>query len=628
MSPLEEFRREAEEALFRALKVMGIMERPVLERAAPGFGDAAFPCFPLARTLRKSPVQIAEELAEKCRLELKIREKDEKRGKMLNEGEKSGKGLIERVEAVKGYLNFHYNERRLSELTLSAVLEQRERFGQGKEKPGKIILEHTSANPNGPFHVGRARNPIIGDTLARILRFAGWDVETEYYVNDMGKQAVILYWGVENLKGKVKEGVWESEWLRNETEGGEYESGTAVGGIKAATGDSKDDHRLVPFYQEASRLLESEPEVLEEITSLLERYERGDRALGESVRNYCNLVLEGMNQTLLAINIALDRYVYESDFVYSGEVERIIERLKASPYCREEDGAFYLELEDFGIHGRDTRFFFTRKGGTSLYTTRDLAYHMDKFRRTGRVIDVLGEDHKLQAQQLAIALGELGEKRRPEVVFYAFVSLPEGKMSTRRGRVVYFDHLIEEALERAYLEVEKRRPELSEREKRRISRMVGTGAIRYNIARVQMEKAMVFRWEDALNFEGDSAPFIQYTHARACSILRKAEEGGSFTLPTPSEAGGMLTDPNEIALIRKIARFPEVVEECAEGLKIHPLAGYLRELAGLFNQFYRGCPVLNAEPGVREARLMLVHAFRTVVASVLELLGIEAPESM
>lgn len=623
MSPLDEFRKEAEEALFRALKDMGIMERPTLERAAPGFGDAAFPCFPLARTLRKSPVKIAEELAEACRSEL----------------EKSGKGLIERVEAVNGYLNFHYNQKMLSGLVLSAVLEHGKDFGQGEKRPGKIILEHTSANPNGPFHVGRARNPIIGDTLARILSFAGWDVETEYYVNDMGKQAVILYWGVENLKGKVKEGKWESEWLKNEAQGGGNEISSVAGGTKAEAGDTKavigdtkDDHRLVPFYQEASRLLESEPEVLEEINSLLERYERGDRALGEAVRNYCNLVLEGMKQTLSVINIAPDRYVYESDFVYSGEVERIIERLKASPYCREEEGAFYLELEDFGIHGRDTRFFFTRKGGTSLYTTRDLAYHMDKFRRAGRVIDVLGEDHKLQAQQLAIALGELGEKRRPEVVFYAFVSLPEGKMSTRRGRVVYFDHLIEEALERAYLEVEKRRPELSEEEKRRISMVVGTGAIRYNIARVQMEKAMVFRWEDALNFEGDSAPFIQYTHARACSILRKTEESGgesgTFILPTPSEAAGLLTDPNEIALIREIARLPGVVEECAEGLKIHPLAGYLRELAGLFNQFYRECPVLNAEPGMREARLLLVHVFRTVVASGLGLLGIEAPEFM
>ena len=591
MNPLENFRREATEILSLALEEMGVEVSPSLEKASAGFGDAAYPCFSLAKVLKKSPLWIAQKLAEICNGVL----------------ERNGRELISGVEAQNGYLNFHYNKQKLSEFTLSAVVEEGKDFGGGESKSERIIVEHTSANPNGPFHVGRARNPIIGDTLARILSFAGWKVETEYYVNDMGKQAVILYWGAENLKGKVEEGDWKFSWL---------------------DGEDKEDHRLVPYYQAASRLLETDPAIHQEINRLLEDYEKGNRELGEAVRGYCNRVLKGMKRTLYAINITIDRYVYESDFVYSGEVERVIKGLRASPYCREEDGAFYLELEDFGIHGRDTRFFFTRKGGTSLYTTRDLAYHQDKFRRGDRVIDVLGEDHKLQAQQLAIALGELGEKRRPEVVFYAFVSLPEGKMSTRRGRVVYFDHLIEEALERAYHEVEKRRPELSEKEKRRIAMAIGIGAIRYNIARVQMEKAMVFRWEDALNFEGDTAPFIQYTHARACSILRKAEEEGKLSMSSPEKAARVLTSPHESSLIMEIARLPEVVKECAEGLKIHPLAGYLRELAGLFNQFYRESPVLGAEPELREARLLLVHAFRTVVSTGLHLLGIEAPEYM
>ena len=579
MDPLELFRNETESILGSILGKKGIDHRPEFGDAPKGLGDAAFPCFPLAKVLKMAPVKIAEELAEECKAHLR----------------RSDFRLIEKVEAAKGYLNFYYNEKELMRLTLRAIDEMGRDYGKGKQRKERIILEHTSANPNGPFHVGRARNPIIGDTLARILRFAGCDIVTEYYVNDMGKQAVILAWGIDNLKGKVEKG------------------------------KGKNDHRLVPFYQRASALMNENPDVLEEINAMLKRYEKGDRKIGKEVQHYCSLILEGMKHTLREMNILLDNYVFESRYVYNRDVTGVIEKLRQSDYSREEHGAYYLELEDFGIQGRETRFFYTRKDGTSLYTTRDLAYHLDKLRRGDRVIDVLGEDHRLQARQLAIALGELGEEKKPEVIFYAFVSLPEGKMSTRRGRVVYLDNLIEEALERAYKEVHKRRPDLSEEDKRRIAKIVGIGAIRYNIIRVQMEKSMVFRWEDALNFEGDSAPFIQYTHARASSILRKAGDEGSVL---KEEAAGYLLDPNELALIRALARFPGLVQECAYRLKIHTMASYLRETARLFNQFYRECPVLTAPEGEREARLLLVRAFRSVIATGLGLLGIEAPEFM
>ncbi len=651
MDPLQRFRESAHSLLRSVLTEVGVDIEPEFEDAPQGFGDLALPCFPFAKIMKKAPNIIARELASACERWLK----------------ESEYPLIASVEAVNGYLNISFNESLLLESTLTAILQESGSYGKGSDKGESIILEHTSANPNGPFHVGRARNPIIGDSLGRILSLAGYDVTTEYYVNDMGKQAVTLAWGVENLgknieKGRIPKIGDESELLPKISP--EHKKEPEQPGFWREY-EHKTDHLLVSYYQRASKLLESDPDILKTINTMLESYEKGNREIGETVRFYCDRVLAGMRRTLEKINVSLDAYAYESKFVYNGDVTRVIDILGGSEFSHEDEGARYLELEDFDIHGRDTRFFYTRREGSSLYTTRDLAYHLDKFTRGDRVVDILGEDHKLQAQQLGIALGELGISRRPEAIFYAFVSLPEGKMSTRKGRVVYLDQLIEEALERAYHEVTTKRPDLSEKEKRRISELVGIGAIRYNIVRVQMEKSITFKWEEALSFEGDSAPFIQYSHARACSILRKAGLGGNgknkvvgtdgienndVVVSLTKNGGGTGAEgdeetevmvqtnddlsalnyhnPYEIALIRALAEFPAMVQTCAAGTKIHPMAAYIRDIAQLFNQFYRECPVISAEGMEREARLVLVRSFKMVVSNGLNLLGIDAPEFM
>jgi len=182
-------------------------------------------------------------------------------------------------------------------------------------------------------------------------------------------------------------------------------------------------------------------------------------------------------------------------------------------------------MKSFGIQGRNTKFFFLRQDGTTLYATRDIAYHLWKIKQADLLINILGEDHKLESKQVEISLNLLNAKTTPHPVFYSFVSLPGGKMSTRQDRVVYLDQLIDECIERAYNEVKKRRGnELSKNKMKEISEMVGIGALRYNIIKVQPEKDIVFKWEEALNFEGNAVPFIQYAHARACSILSKVKD--------------------------------------------------------------------------------------------------------
>ena len=437
--------------------------------------------------------------------------------------------------------------------------------------------------------MGRARNPIIGDTLARIFRWRGHDVETQFYVDDMGKQVAILMWGLKNIDMKVEE--------------------------------KKADHRLVAFYQKAYEMMEEDEEVRKEIGQIIKKCEEGDRETLEEMKRAYEKALDGIVESLKRLNITIDSFVEESRFVLDGSVQYVIEELKRTEFADYENGALYLDMENFGIHGRNKKFFLTRNDGTSLYATRDIAYHLWKGKRADMMINVLGEDHKLEARFVEVALKILGSKT-PVTVFYSFVSLPEGKMSTRRGRVVYLDDLIEEAVERAYEEVRKRR-NLDEERARFIAEKVGTGAIRYNIVKVNPEKAITFRWEEALNFEGESAPFIQYAHARCCSIMKKAGvEDADFTKVDFSE----YSHPQEINLIKAIASFPGVVRRCEEEFNPAFLAEYAHKLASSFNAFYRDCQVVGSEK--ERERLALVRATQQTLKNALTLLGIEALEEM
>jgi len=574
MYPLDQCKKEITAELQKVVAKYNSNEAIRLERPPEGMGDFAFPCFSLAPLLKKSPMEIAKEIAANI----------------------PKNKWITTVEAKGGYINFFIDTTCLTTTTLQSILDKKDNYGYLPKKKKKVIIEHTSANPNGPLHVGRARNPIIGDTLVRIFKAAGYDVESQFYLDDMGKQVAILAWGVKNIEDRH---IPVSE-------------------------NKKADHQNVGFYQTANERMESDETVAQQIADIVKKLEQGDPKTIEMIHSSYAPVLEGIKQSLFRINIQIDTYIPESTFMYDKSVERVIKELKQIPHCHEQDNAFYLDMEPFGIQGRNTKFFFLRSDGTTLYPTRDIAYHQWKACHADMLVNVLGEDHKLESKQVRVALELLHTKILPQVVFYAFVSLPGGKMSTRRGRVVYLDELIDECIERAYEEVKKRRAsELTESQMKNIAELVGIGSLRYNIIKVQPEKDIIFKWEDALNFEGNAVPFIQYAHARACSILGKTK-----TKEHKFEAA-VLTHTSEAALIKQLARFPLIIDDACNNCKPHTVANYLYETASAFNQFYRDCPVLSEENNVlRSSRLTLVEATKIVLYTALDLLGIIAPEEM
>jgi arginyl-tRNA synthetase len=394
---------------------------------------------------------------------------------------------------------------------------------------------------------------------------------------------------------------------------------------------SKADHAIAKVYIAANRLMESNPEIKDEADGVIQRYEAGDDETMAKIQSAIKFAIGGIEQTLHRMNIRHDSYHWESQFVRKGDVSEILALLEKTGLTEYEDGAFQLDLTEFGF---EKKMVLKRANGTSLYITRDLAYHRWKSLNSDRSVDVLGADHKLVSGQLRTALRLLGV-REPEVVIFEFVSLPTGSMSTRKGKFISADELLDEVEKQAYEEVRLRRPAEKEQFLKVVAAQVAAGAVRYDVVKVSPDKATTFDWKQALDFEKLSAPFIQYSHARACSILRKGEDSlkeeagqDSGKAPAQTDLTELLRGENEIALIKKIAQFDLVIDRAARDLKPHQLATYARELAESFNLFYRYSPVLDAEPRLRQARLALARAARNALRTTLDTLGIDALETM
>jgi arginyl-tRNA synthetase len=523
----------------------------------PELGDYAFPCFPLAKVFKKAPNEIAEDLTKKIPLS----------------------GIVNKIEIKGPYLNFFINKIFLSKEILTSILKNKDYGSLNLGKNKKILVEHTSINPNASPHVGRARNALIGDSIVRILKFQGYKVETHYFVNDVGKQIAMLVLGAEGKKPSFKD--------------------------------------LLKIYISINKKVEANPKSEKDVFNLLSNLEKNDKTTKNKFKKIVDICVKGQTKILSELNIKYDKFDYESDYLWSKETDEILKKLESTKKLfTDEEGSKVLDQEGHNLAMKSPVLVLTRADGTSLYPLRDLAYHIDK--KKGNNILILGEDQKLYHQQITAALSLLKIKA-PKAVHYSFVLLQEGKMSTRKGTVVLLEDFMKEAFDKAKKEIKKRHGSVKEENAKKIA----YGAIKYAILKVGAEKNVIFNWNQALNFEGDSGPYLQYAYARIASILRKydkkIDEKVDFSL---------LKEKEEIELTKALANFPNIVKEATEQLKPHIIASYLYNLSSQFSLFYNACPVLKAEEKTKAARLVLIECVKRVLANGLDLLGIDVLEKM
>jgi arginyl-tRNA synthetase len=645
-NPFAEFRKECEstlaEAFRKAFPEIIVASLAFEKPPDPEFGQlASSVCFELAKQLGKKPNEIAKLL--------------------IRTISKTKFSLTEHVEpAGVGYINFHANFAKLSALTLESAKRLDAQYGFVKtEKPLKIIVEHTSANPLHPIHIGQARNPILGDTIARMLQTRGHTVFRHYYIDDVGRQTSVIAYGYDKLNrpnpdskpdhflGKiytitsclVEINRLKRELERAKTVNAEEETAKVTKELDEWVSISAELQSKYPaLFEELLNKISKDKDPEGSVNKLNKAYEEGKTEAKKLVREVSELCFDGFKQTLSRIGVSYDSWDWESDFVSGGHVAKVMQKLGKSSYVFTEEGVLKFDAEKvartlnlkaiLGLREEHeiSSLTLARSDGTTLYTTRDVAYTLWKFEKVDKVINVIGIEQSLAQLQLKIALYALGfDKYADNLVHFAYslVSLPGYKMSSRRGHYITFDEVMDEAVKRAYEEVSKRSPQLSEKEKQKIADFVGIGAVRYALVEVDAAKPVVFTWDRVLNFEKNSAPYIQYTHARACSILRKAERKPE----KPDYA--LLKEKLEHEIILAIASFPDTFIEAAEYLKPNMIADYANALADKFNTFYNAYPVIKAEPQeLSDARLALTEAVKIVLRNSLNLIGILAPKKM
>ena len=602
---------QLKEALERAVTALGAQAEVTVQAVPEGkAGDYGSPvAFGLAKTLRKNPVVIANEILAALTLP----------------------AGVARAEAVGPYLNFHLDPGTFVEGLVSNPLTLPKR-GE------KAIVEHTSVNPNKEAHVGHLRNIVLGDACARILKAAGFDVEVQNYIDDTGRQAA--------------------------------ESLFAVSYFNAIyDGSEKYDHWLGKLYVRLTQAKETNGEAIERgVSEVMHKLEHGE------LRADIERVLHSQLETYYALGAEYDLLVWESDIVHSGFLAQALAVLRGSEdvFMATEGkfaGALVMDVSKFLPGLEEPLVVLVRSDGNAMYVAKDIGTQLWKvglfeglkfttfdvqpsgkrlytsnpegethpdgrtFAHGDEVINVIDtrQSHSQTIVKTSLALTDTAQGfDSSHHLAYEVVTLEGQAMSGRKGVTLAIDTVIAEAKRRARAVVEEKNPDLASIDT--VARQVGIGALRFAMLRSEARRIIDFRWEQALNLQGDSAPYVQYAHARACSILRAADAAGV------GEAGADWTKVGglEVKLAQELARLLEVTEAAAREFAPHLVAQYCLDVATAWNSFYNhrsaeGKPdtqVLKAEPGLREARVALVRKVRDTLADALSLLGIEAPQEM
>jgi len=520
---------------------------------------------------------------------------------------------ISRLEAVKGYLNIYFKTSDYARRVVDEVIARGANFGQGDVKPETVMVEYAQPNTHHSFHIGHARNTILGEVLARLVEFAGYKTIRASYPGDLGLGVITVMWIYDKLyKGQEPAGVHErGQWL-------------------------------LKLYVEANQLLEKKENETPEQTAQREAYEAERREMyrkwdagDESVRELWRVTrewsLEELREVLRMLDVNMDVWFYESEVDEPSKV--IVDELIARNIADDErpnGGAVIVKIDEkLGLTKEKYRTnVILRRDGTTLYLTKDLALAKVKFEKyhVDRSIYVVDSRQALHLQQ-AFAILKLWGFPQSEKCYhlgYGFVSLPEGAMSSRKGRVVLFKEVADEAMRRVLSFETEKSADIPVEEREKIAFQIGMGALVYSMLCVDNNKDIIFDINEALSFDGRTGPYIQNAHVRANSILRKAGTG----LVDGTSFNYELTK-HEIELIEQLSRFPQAVQQAAEEYRPLVMAAYAYELANTFHSFYHAVNVMQTEDEeTRKARLRLVSAAKQVIANALRLLDIQAPDMM
>jgi arginyl-tRNA synthetase len=564
--------------------------------------------FVLAKEKKENPAKLASEICSKIKIT----------------------PSFEKVEATGPYINFYFSPKTYSAIVNQIMLSDKI-YGRttDKLKAGKIMIEFPSVNPNKPWHIGHLRNGLLGDAVARILENAGFIVERMDYIDDLGLQVAQSVWGVKNLESKP-EGKFD-QWLGEQ-------------------------------YVKVAKKIEEDKKVDEEVRHVLKEMEEGNNETAKLGRELAENCVKAQYQTAFDYGIYHDVLVFESDImrvVFKSGIDYIkhnnaIELEKTGKNA----GCWVVKLEGEGefANMENPDKVLIRSDGTAVYTGKDVIFHLWKFgqlkedflyssfvdqpngktaHKTSKTrkrmdyghaqqcINVIGVEQAYPQKVIAEVFKKLNLNQQAaghHHLAYEQVGLPEGKFSGRKGTWVGFtaDDLLHEAIEQVKTKIKL---EMSDEERSKIAKVVAVGAIRFAFLKITSEKKITFRWEDALNMEGDSGPYAQYAYVRTRGIIAKTTEKPEIVNENYNE--------KEKLLIKKLALLPEICAKAAKEMSPHSLASYVLEVAGEFSSFYASSSVLNAEnTDVRKSRLAITLATSIVIRNALELLGIKCPERM
>lgn len=533
----------------------------------PEMGDFAFPCFRLAKTMHKAPNMIAADIKEA------IGDVD----------------YLDRIEVKGAYLNFFVK----TEVFVKSMIEaaNSENFGGSDIGEGKnICLDYSSPNVAKNFHVGHLRTTIIGNSLYKIFSKLGYNAIRINHLGDWGTQfgkLIVAYkaWG--SKEAVEKDGISELMKL------------------------------YVKFHEEADK----NPELVDEARAWFARMEQGDEEALSIWQWFKDISLVEYKRTYDLLGVDFDYYLGES--FYRDKCQEVVDKITEAGLLKESEGAMIVDLSEYDM----APCIITKKDGSSIYATRDLAaiFYRKKTYNFCKCLYVTGQEQKLHFAQVFKVVELLGnEWAKDQLVHipYGLVSLEGAKLSTRNGNIIYAEDILHDAIEKSLEIITEKSPNLENKEE--VAKMVGVGSVLFNDLYNQRIKDVSFNWDKVLNFDGETGPYVQYTHARCSSVVRLAE---NFD-PSNEVDFSVITEPDAIFLLKEINRFPKVVLDAADKYEPSIVARFAVDVAQAFNKFYNSTRINVPEENVKNARVMLTYLTKKTLSDALELLGIQAPEAM